>query len=83
MRNFGSLACTVWAVGGGSKMLLHIFYSEKTSIDGDSPSEVFVIVLWFCRGDSSNGVGERCRIVIFPTFLVLFSPKIYYFLLTP
>ena len=31
MQNLGSLACSVWAVGGGgSKMLLHILYSEET-----------------------------------------------------
>ena len=31
MQNLGSLACTVWAVeGGGTKMLLHILYSEET-----------------------------------------------------
>ena len=33
MQNLGSLACSVWAVGGGgSKMLLHILYSEETCI---------------------------------------------------
>ena len=30
MQNLGSLACSVWAVGGGSKMLRHILYSEET-----------------------------------------------------
>ena len=37
MQNLGSLACSVWAVGGGgSKMLLHILYSEETcNVDDD------------------------------------------------
>ena len=48
MQNLRSIACTVWAVGGGgSKMLLRILYLEETCNDRSDGQTTQSRKLWF------------------------------------